>query len=267
MRFSGRILWPVRWANRLLEGRRFDGSTFLVEVALSPVVDGAATSVLAIVRDITDRVGAEELARRTMAATAVVDDRARIARDLHDKVIPELFASGLMLANAASSTDRATSETLHTVVEIIDDSIRRVRETVFRLQGPAGSDQDLTRIAHEAARALGFEPQLTINGHLDALSSDLYVEVAAVVKEGLSNVARHARASGVWVVVDICDDQVLVRIADDGVGISRGMSPGTGLASLATRASLIGGTFAVAPGPGGLGTHLTWWAPMVSQTN
>lgn len=248
---------------RLLRGRRSDGSTFIVEVSLSPLVLGEELHVLVCVRDITARVTAEEVRRREEAWKAVLDDRIRIARDLHDTVIQELFASGLTIANLSSGAEGSIEEALNDIVHRLDDIIRHVRQTVFRLHTLHGPEDDLGRIAKEATRVLGFEPELDVTGDPNHLPATLRSEVGSVVRESLANVARHARAGWARVSVEIGEEGVTVAVADDGVGLSNQHEAGTGLRSMKERAEARGGTARFEAQPDG-GTLVVWRVPIVS---
>lgn len=149
---------------RLLHGRRSDGSKFMVEVALSPISIGGAPQVLAVVRDITAHVDAEALARSQHAFQAVSEDRMRIARDLHDSVIQELFAAGLTIANAAASVEGPIADLLTRLIGTLDTSIRHLRGAIFEFRAVEEAGDDIRKIVAEATRILGFEPELTIAG-------------------------------------------------------------------------------------------------------
>lgn len=249
---------------RLLEGLRADGASFIVEVGLSPIVLDGSVHAVATVRDITDRVDAEALARREEAWRAVLQDRSRIARDLHDGVIQELFAAGLTLANVASASGDDATRTLEGVIERLDDSIRRLRSAVFQLH-PRGPRQDLRRIVEDAASVLGFEPDLVITGDPSSLDPALRADVESVMRECLSNIAHHARASSASIHVTISDGEVSVQVVDDGVGIgSERPSSGMGLRSLEERAVHRGGEARFHPSPEG-GTSVLWRVPRCSD--
>lgn len=249
---------------RLLHGQRRDGSRFLTEVALSPIQVDGELQVIAVVRDITERVDAEEVARHERALKAVSDDRMRIARDLHDAVIQNLFAAGLTIANISSTVDRAAAETLEKVVEMLDESIRHLRGAVFELHARGDGKGELQKIVVESERVLGFRPTLTIEGDVDGLPAALRDDAASVVRESLSNVAKHAQAASVKVSVTV-GDLLTIRVSDDGVGIGDSANPaGTGTRSLRERAANRGGDVRYQETPGG-GTTVVWWVHIASE--
>ena len=245
---------------RLLHARRVDGSMFLTEVALSPTQLDGEMHVIAVVRDITARVDAEEVARHEKALQAVSDDRMRLARDLHDAVIQNLFAAGLVVANVSSTVDPQVAETLSRVVDMLDESIRHLRGAVFELHSRREREGELEKIVVEAERVLGFQPDLEIEGDLDAIPPRLREDLAAVIRESLSNIARHARATQASVAVTI-EDTLMVQISDDGVGMGSDDVAGTGLRSITERAERRGGQARFESTPGG-GTTVLWRAPL-----
>ena len=130
---------------------------------------------------------------------AVLEDRTRIAEDLHDLVIQRLFAVGLGLQGLAMRVGSdAARERLSSFIDDLDGTIRAIRQTIFSLQEPetgaTGLRGEALRVVTEAASALGFEPELTFEGPLDSTVPEKSVpEVLAVLREALSNVARHAQ--------------------------------------------------------------------------
>jgi signal transduction histidine kinase len=199
----------------------------------------------------------------------LIEDRERIAADLHDTVIQRLFATGLSLqgtVRAISPPDAAVR--VEEAISDLDETIRQIRSTIFGLQAPrlpgAGLRAEILGLATEAAATLRFEPQLRIDGPLDsAVDDDLATHLLSVLREGLSNVVRHAHAGQVRISVRVSDGYVQAEIFDDGVGPGPGTRPGgRGLANLAHRAETLGGQMSVTAGPGGKGTVLKWRVPM-----
>ena len=212
-----------------------------------------------------------ELAERRQAVqrVALYADRDRIARDLHDLVIQRLFATGMSLQGATSliaSTEAAGR--VQQAVDELDETIRDIRAAIFRLQdrgqtGLPGAQARIVAIAEEMTRALGFAPWLRMDGRLDArVPAHVAEEMLAALREGLSNVARHASARQVDVSVETGSHLVLT-VRDDGRGISE-PGPCSGLANLADRASRLGGTLRVtsANNDAGGGTELVWSVPL-----
>ena len=195
---------------------------------------------------------------------AVFMDRDRIGRDLHDLVIQRLFAVGLTLENAVRLAVRPeVAQRITAAVDDIDSTIKDIRRTIFELSAPAGSGDLRSALGAEvaaAAQSLGFTPRLQTSGPVEtAVDADLRPHVLAVLRETLSNVSRHARASRAEVVLDVAADVVLT-VTDDGIGLSDG-GRRSGLRNLTERAESCGGSFEVRrAGPDG-GTVAVWRVP------
>ncbi len=180
---------------------------------------------------------------------AVLEDRTRIAEDLHDLVIQRLFAVGLGLQGLSARVTPEARDRMSAFIDDLDGTIRAIRQTIFSLQEPeeraTGLRGEALRVVSEAASALGFEPELTFDGPLDSTVPEKSVpEVLAVLREALSNVARHAQASTAR--VELTADPRLWRLTlvveDDGVGPGPDDVPGLGTATMAARARRLGGT-------------------------
>jgi signal transduction histidine kinase len=194
----------------------------------------------------------------------VLEDRERIARDLHDKVIQRLFATGMSLqAMGPRVEDADTARRLAEAIDELDVTIREIRNTIFALHTPtAGLQADLSALVAELRERLGITIDFHVDGPIDlAVPSSVAEHLAPVVREAVTNVARHAQASRVDVDVDVGAD-IVVRVVDDGVGMpTAAPERGEGLTNLAQRAAAAHGTFAVQAHPDG-GTVLTWRAPL-----
>ena len=154
---------------------------------------------------------------------ALVADRDRIARDLHDLVIQRLFATGLQLQGARRiGMSDELRERLDSAVVDLDTTIRDIRSTIFELQrvGERSLRADLRDLAKEYVPALGFTPLVRTTGPVDtAVGAELGEQLLAVLREALSNTARHAEASAAFVEVEVSGDLVLLSVTDNGKGI------------------------------------------------
>jgi len=202
-------------------------------------------------------------AQQDRARLAVLEDRDRIARDLHDLVIQRLFAVGLAVQSTARDTvGPAVQDRLEQVVDDLDETIRDVRRTIFQLQArhPAGGlRQDVEAVVAEAGEALGFSPRLRVDGPLSSVPPEVGGDLLAVLRETLSNTVRHAGALRVEVHVSV-GEEIAVRVSDDGVGVPAHAGRRSGLANLVDRAQARGGTCTVQNGPQG-GTVVAWRVP------
>ena len=248
---------------------RSDGTLVPVEISLSPLTHGGQF-VIAAIRDISDRLEGQRRLNAAHEQLALVSERERIGRDLHDVVLQHLYGMGLSAQAIATTADPATAERVESVVDEVDRIISEVRTIVFTL-GPGGRrgalGQELTDVVAQASRVLGFTPALRIEGPVETLLSDeVRTEMVASMREALGNVARHARATHASVVIEIVDDQLVMTVVDNGVGPPEdeaAVRGGHGLNNLMSRAAAFGGTCTLKrrdPGEGS-GAVLRWSAP------
>lgn len=195
---------------------------------------------------------------------ALISDRERIARDLHDIVIQRLFATGLQLQGVAAMTGgSALAERLDKAVADLDDTIKAIRGTIFELQDRRGDSlrAAIRKLVKEYVPVLGFTPVVRTSGPVDtAVPPALGAQLLAVLREAVSNVARHALADGAEVDVGVVGDRLELRVADDGVGMPDEVSE-SGLRNARRRADDLGGTLEVSR-VGERGTVLVWRVPL-----
>ncbi|GGT44307.1 GAF domain-containing sensor histidine kinase [Streptomyces phaeofaciens] len=212
---------------------------------------------------------AMELAERRQDAQqiAVLEDRDRIARDLHDLAIQRLFATGMTLQSAGRFIEHAeASERVARAVDDLDETIKIIRSTIFGLRtregaGEAGLRARAVRVVGDAAPVLGFAPSVRMEGLLDTdVPKETADDVVAVLSEALTNIARHARARRAEVVLATDGREVRLSVTDDGVGIPAG-GRRSGLRNMAERAERSGGRLELGEPEGG-GTTLLWRVPL-----
>lgn len=229
-------------------------------------------------------------ARHTQDVSSLTDERQRIGRDLHDLAIQQLFATGMQLESArgrvAAKGEEALAGLLEVALSSVDESVRQIRSIVQSLREPDEAVVLVERLRREASMGrtlLGFAPSLVISVDgetvddwaedsdlLDAVDSrvdaDIADDVVAVVREGLSNAARHAHASSVQVSVTLKGQgslgRVSIEVEDDGAGVDPQSTRQSGLANLAARARRHQGTFTLTRSERGRGTLLEWQVPL-----
>jgi signal transduction histidine kinase len=202
-------------------------------------------------------------AQHDRALVAMLEDRDRIARDMHDHVIQRLFATGLSLQAAERLAVHPVVRTrLNEAVDSLDLAIKDIRSTIFELHTMA-ADAAVEGVVRELVESftpsLGFEASLVVDGDLTDLDDALLSDVVAVIREGLSNIARHAASRTACVEVRCADDDLVVMVGDTGSGLD-GDGRRSGLANLQQRAAARGGSFSIEPGDP-QGTRLTWAVP------
>ncbi|MFE7122028.1 sensor histidine kinase, partial [Streptomyces sp. NPDC057654] len=209
--------------------------------------------------------------RRDAEQIALLEDRDRIARDLHDLAIQRLFATGMTLQSARRFVRHPEAvERLERSVDDLDATIKIIRSTIFGLRtheggpGQGGLRSRVTGAVSVAAATLGFAPAVRMEGPVDTVVPASVTEHAmAVLGEALSNVARHAEATAVEVRLVAGEGALTLTVTDDGTGIPDDASPASrsGLKNIEERAVALGGTSALDEPRGG-GTRLRWRVPL-----
>ena len=204
--------------------------------------------------------------RRDAERLAILSDRDRIARDLHDLVIQRLYATGMSLQGAMPLLSRPEAATrVSSAVDALDETIREIRSAIFSLQSRGEAKQNGLRaqvleVADQMTPALGFAPSLRLVGPLDeAVPADAAEQMLSALRESLSNAARHAAARRVDVTVEV-GPELILRVRDDGTGMGNSTRR-SGLANMAERAADLGGKLTVNAAEGG-GTQLDWRVPV-----
>ncbi|MFD7713103.1 GAF domain-containing protein [Streptomyces sp. NPDC059785] len=210
--------------------------------------------------------------RRDAEEIAVLKDRDRIARDLHDLAIQRLFATGMTLQSAGRFIEHAeASERVLRAVDDLDETIKIIRSAIFGLRTRDGTaDSGLraraVRLVGEAAPVLGFAPSVRMEGLIDTdVPREIADHVVAVLSEALTNVVRHARAHRAEVALTTDGRELRLTVGDDGVGIAPDVHR-SGLHNMAERAGQLGGRLEV-DSPAGGGTTLVWRVPVTRPRN
>lgn len=202
--------------------------------------------------------------QRRVRELDILTDRDRIARDLHDQVIQRLFAVGLSLQGTVVRVrEPEVRQRLSEAVDDLQGVIQEIRTTIFDLhgtsQGPTRLRQRIDSAAGQFAGA-GLRSTAQYSGPLSVVDAGLADHAEAVVREAVSNAARHAQATTVTVRVRV-DDDLCIEVRDNGRGMPAEFTA-SGLRNLRRRAEEMGGEFAVGTLPAG-GTLLRWSAPIL----
>jgi PAS domain S-box-containing protein len=217
------------------------GERLPVRLHVSLVENGDSTKVVALVHDRTAELRHEEALDAVHASLAIARDRERIARNLHDNAIQRLFATGINLQSALhrEGLEQRVSE----AIDDIDETIREIRATIFTLHTPRtmleGLEWTVRSTLAESSRVLGHQPTITIEGELG-------YEVLSVLRELVTNVAKHAKATASWVTLRVDGSSLELTVADDGVGYRHESGrAGLGLGNLVERAVARGGSASI----------------------
>lgn len=272
-------------AGRLAEWTPDVGPTIVVPLPLSTGEVGGlsvsrhpgrprfAESDIRMAADFAAQVGvAMELARarQDRARLDLVEDRSRIARDLHDHVIQRLFGTGLSLQSLASAAPEALRARLLEQVDTIDDAIAQIRTAVFTLQSRPSATGSLRHrvldVVGEVTPSLPAAPHLAFSGAVDALTDDeLTADVVAVLREALTNVVKHADARECDVRIT-ADEMLTIIVEDDGRGLPDRPPRSSGLANLRERAVARGGRFS-AGRRDPRGSRIDWTVPLPAPSS
>ncbi|MFH8475939.1 GAF domain-containing sensor histidine kinase [Streptomyces sp. NPDC018000] len=267
---------PPRWAGLgpavavpMVTGKRTRGVLLLARVQERPAFTDSDTAPLlafagqaALAMELTER-------RESAEQIALLEERDRIARDLHDLAIQRLFATGMTLQSVVRLVEQPqASERLLRAVDDLDETIKIIRSTIFGLRaresGRAGQglrSRTVTTV-EQAVRTLGFQPSLRMGGLIDTdVPAEIAEQMIAVLGEALSNVARHARATAVDISLVVAEGALNLVVSDNGVGMPEHGGSRSGLDNLARRAEKLGGDMSVGASAQG-GTRLSWRVPL-----
>ncbi|WP_406031087.1 histidine kinase [Nocardioides sp. NBC_00163] len=199
------------------------------------------------------------------ADLAVITDRDRIARDLHDVVIQRLFAIGLQLETLGRNPQRVEDlpKRLSEQVDALDQTIKDVRGSIFDLSNHDASSlrAQVREVVREYAGVMDFTPEIKITGPVDtAVPDSVRNHLLPVLREAVSNLARHAQAHSAQIELTLQDDEIKLVVRDDGGGVPDEAEE-SGLKNARCRAVQLGGQLEIGPrSPSG--TELVWQVPL-----
>jgi PAS domain S-box-containing protein len=205
--------------------------------------------------------------RDQLSRLALVEDRERIGRELHDGVIQSLFAVGMNLeASAAIAGPGEVQDRLQKAVSELDRSIRDLRNYIFGLRPGILADRQLSQaiaeLAADTEEKSGIVMAVEVDGKVAAELASRAGDVVQLVREALSNVARHSQAATCRVSLLRAGEEALLVIEDDGVGFDPALTtPGLGLGNLRSRVEKLSGRLVIEQ-PEDHGTRVEVWLPL-----
>jgi len=233
---------------------------------LDPQGNGDLTDLVASFNAMLDRLEADRAAASAYALTAQEGERQRIARELHDEIGQSLTVALLSLKRAADRAPADLRDELHSAQETVRSSLDDVRDIARRLRPDVlddlGLQSALTALCSEFGRASGIPVTRTVERNLPRLEPDVELVCYRIAQEGLTNIARHARAGHVELALGIHAGVLRLRIADDGAGTVD--ETGSGIRGMRERALLVGGALAVTSTPGS-GTDVVLTIPVSTE--
>lgn len=254
-----------------LRALRKDGREVPVEISLSPCKTPQGPLVIAAVRDVSERRRLRRLGTGTLRAAE--DERRRIARDLHDDTAQCLAALLVRLqVLRRTETPEARQRVLDEMQRELSSAVEGVRRISRGLRPPALEDVGVEAAIRSHVRGLAEHSRLQVEIDLNRVDELLDHEerlvLYRVMQEAVTNVIRHASAGLVRLSLTREDDEVVLRVRDDG----RGFDPetvllegrGLGLVGMVERARLVGGGLEVSSEPG-TGTEVTLRVPVRAQ--
>ncbi|UAJ77819.1 GAF domain-containing protein [Leifsonia sp. ZF2019] len=200
-------------------------------------------------------------ARADQERMVVLEDRTRIARDLHDHVIQQLFGTGLELQSILSALDAGSlAARLETSIASLDEAITQIRTIIFALSAQGNHPDSLRHRILDTVEQVGGpwsgSATVSFSGPVDLIvDADEGDDIIAYVREGLTNVVRHSGAESAAVTVIATADAITVDVVDDGHGIGD-VSRRSGLRNLVERAERCGGRLDIRSGPNGTALRL-----------
>jgi PAS domain S-box-containing protein len=258
-----RIVWPdgsVRW---------LEASGRLIRDA-----QGHPIGMRGVCRDVTRRKQLQDSEKAASQARAALEERQRLARELHDSVSQALYgiALGAQTALAALREDQdvtAGAEATQYVLNLAEAAIAEMRALIFELRPESLEQEGLVGALERHAASLRARHALNVDARLEVepdVSLDTKEALYRIAQEGLHNAVKHAHSQSIRVRLEDGRQCVRLEVADDGVGFDPEQAyPGhLGLTSMRERAAAVGGEFEVVSAPG-CGTRLVVRVPTGSS--
>ena len=207
----------------------------------------------------------QELLRASVRELTLSEERERLARDLHDTVIQRLFGVGLALQISLSSVlDDDVRSRINSVLDELDATIHEIRTTIFEIdqEQPMGQsiEASVAQLAGEVESRLGVRAELKVASGIDQeIGARAARQALHALREILSNIVRHSKATMVQIHVDTTQNLIEVVVRDNGIGFTPNVGSGRGLRNLSSRARQLGGDCTITSEIG-VGTMVRWTA-------
>lgn len=241
-----------------------------IEIALAALPDHGKRTVQMVVSDVTERrreaTGLRELSASVVEARE--EERRRIARELHDELGQRLTALKIDLTTLAAQAALPAGEPRVAAMQaMLDDTLASVRRIASDLRplmlDDLGLNAAIEWLARDASRRIGIPVHTRLPLVEPALDQRVAIALYRMVQEALTNVARHAQARSVEIILQVQERQLVLTVADDGVGVAEQAlrrAGSFGLMGLRERAHMLGGQIEIGRRPRG-GTRLTVRVP------
>lgn len=190
--------------------------------------------------------------RQQLGELALVEDRERIARDLHDSIIQDLFGVGLSLQSLAMRLSGQDEAMLNDTVDQIDSIIVSLRGLIFGLNRPGelpGSFREaMKKMLDDLSKPFGVTIRFTMDAE-EPPANDVASHVRHIIKEAVSNALRHSGAETITIDVETFAERLLIVVVDDGIGFEPdNVKRGLGLGNLEDRVERLDGSLSIRSG-------------------
>jgi PAS domain S-box-containing protein len=250
---------------------RKDGTTFPVEISLSPIAQDGQLLVNAVIRDISERLALEAEREQLRAETETQAERERIAMDLHDGIIQSIYAVTLGLEATMEDISReSTGDIRHRIdrsMTELDDVTRDIRSYIFHLRPPRGGEplpESLKLLADDFRVNSLIDTSLALPDEFPGIEEARSVAAYHIAREALNNVRKHGKATRVAISLANGNGALRLEVADNGIGFDPGDARSGdhhGLENMRTRARAIGATLTIDTSRGG-GTRVRLEMPL-----